>query len=329
MWAKFSNLLVWLLCLWVMPAIAETYSAAVPIVNGNVHQARQEALRQILLDAGQTGGVQVSTSSTMVNMELAESVRLQSNFQLNGFKVIRESVQDGSLVLIAEINKQDKPVESCPAPTVRLRNLEYQWVRSGNVLDMETEVLFRLAMKQEVGRYFSGALIEENRKNNASYRLQSGLVGSHSFFGRNLKLRMTFIGPDGMVISQSEFPFEHSNLTEEMVQNIGGAALKQVVLSEQSKKLLVGASVGTAKLFDCFPVIARIPPGGKGLVINTTTDLNPESPPTLIFSRAWPVKEKGQLDMVLLENFVAIKQIDTKQLILDSPSYEAGYLLFQ
>ncbi|MEY4593542.1 MAG: hypothetical protein RIR18_2437 [Pseudomonadota bacterium] len=320
--------LLWLFLIWVPLSGAETYSAKVPVLNGNVHQARQEALRLIFLEAGQTGDVQVSTNSALVGMELAETVRWRSRFEMNGFKVIHEAVEGDSLALAVEIQKQDRTVETCPAPPLQLRNLEYVWQRSSNKLDMETEILFRLAMKKGIAQAFPFSLVEE-AKSGAPYRLVAQLEGSHGFFQRNLKLTMTFIGGDGLPIQQTEFPFSHASLTDVDTQHFGGVTIKNLVLSDKSKQLLVDISRTIAEQFTCFPVVARVPSGAREWVIKPASDMVLDQLPTVIFSRSWPVKAKGQLDLLSLENIVEPKQVSSTRIVFDASVPEGGYLLFQ
>lgn len=328
MWLSIARVVLALLCLFMLPAFAETYTASVPVINGDVDQARREALRQIFLDAGQTGKVQVQTSSAMVNMTLSESVRWQSSFQVQGFKVVRESIEDGVLLLAADIAKQDQAVTSCPAPVLRLRNLEYQWLRPSNPLDLESETLFRLAMKQEVEKRFALSLLE-GLSGKAPYVLQARLAGTHSFFSRNLKLILAFVGADGTVVGQSEYPFEHAAITADEVQNLGGAALKQKVLSEKTKQRLTEALAGAAGQFDCLPVLTVIPPRHRGGVINVTTEIDPEQPPTLVFSRTWPVQNNGRLDLLKLETFVTPTYLGKTQISLPALDAQGGILVIQ
>lgn len=306
-------------------SFGDVYSVKVPVVAGDVHQARQEAVRLILLEAGQSGQVKVTTNSAMVGMELAETVRWQSQFKLGGFKIIREAVDIDGLTLVADISKQDSPIETCPAPLVRVRNLEYIWQRSS--LDLEAETLFRLTMKQKMAQAFPLALVEETPTNvPAPYRLFAKIEGSHRFFSRNLKLVMTFVGADGTLIQQTTFSFEHADVTAIDAKNIGGATIKQLVLSDKTKQLLAEASKTVVKQFDCFPVVAAVPAGLN--VVQTSSDLVDDQFPTLIFSKSWPVATMGQLDLLRLETILYPIKSDLRSVTLRTPS-AAGFVLFQ
>ena len=106
----------------ISSANAALYTGIAPVLNGDVHQARREALRTILLEAGQSGQVLIATQSTLVNMELSEAVRLQSNAVLQRFKVVQEIQEGNLLTLTADVELKDQ-LSNTPIAPIQLRNL--------------------------------------------------------------------------------------------------------------------------------------------------------------------------------------------------------------
>lgn len=306
---------------------AARYQASAPILNGDVHKARREALHLILLEAGQSGHLQLSTASTLINTELAEAVRLQSSATLSSFKVVQEMQEGDLLTLAAEIVLSDTNTtsECCASAPLQIRNLSYQWQKPASPIDPETETLLRLAMRHEVTRKLGNFLTDSTQ----AYQLRIQLQGHHRLFRSTLKLVATLVGADGQTIHTQEYPFNAWRLTENVAQDIGGATLLKPALSPATQQWFAEAISVATQQYHTLPVILPVSAAQQEVTIYPVQPYNPEQSPTLVFCKTWPVKARGEVDLLQLNTFIRPKNMTPQKITADLPFRSDGFILFQ
>ena len=309
-------------------ALAELYSATVPIVQGHVHQARNEALKLMFLEAGQTGNVQVSSSSSLVGADLRETVRMQTRYRLTTFKITEETISHDELHLSALIEKTDQPLNICPAHTVQIRNARLKWLPSTTQENPENETLLKIATLQHLETALPNALLASNDSTAAAYTIQIQPSGTRSFFTRTLQINITIIGADQNLITSLSLPFstERGPLSNQITQDAGSATFKSTALSDSGRQWVHEISAIVAGKYHCLPSIAVNPPTSHTkITVFTSTENAPHPEPTVFYSRQWPVKTEGQIDLFAVEGLMSVQRIEPKKITLDTPKSVEGY----
>jgi hypothetical protein len=309
-------------------ALAELYSATVPIVQGNTHQARSEALKLLFLEAGQTGNVQVSSNSSLVGTELRETVRMQTRYRLTTFKITEETINHDELHLSALIEKTDQPLNTCPAHTVQVRNTRLKWLPSAAQENPENETLLKIAILQQLENALPNALLATTDNPTAAYTIQIQPSGTRSFFTRTLQMNITILGADLNPITNLILPFptERGPLSTQITQDAGSATFKSTVLSDAGQIWAREISEIIAGKYHCLPSVAAVPPVPyTKITILTSTENVPQPEPTVFYSRQWPVKTEGQIDLFAIEGLMLVQRIEPKKITLETPKGVEGY----
>lgn len=311
------------LVFWPMLALADGYTATVPIVNGDVHQARQEALKLIFLEAGQTGAVNVSTRSILLNGELSDAVRFDARYRLKNFQIRNEKIAEGYLTVSALVDAFPDKLEVCPK-TVVFPRFKYQWLAPEPSTDPEGEMMFRLALENHFQQSGSDLMLPVPSKEAAAYSLQFKLQGETSFLSRDLKMEVSAVGQGGHLVEQWVFHFSGRGLTEWQRQSVGSAVLKSRVLSSAAREWITEVMAALKVKLPCLPAVL---PATLNRFQTTPLSLgdgltsHPEL--TVFFSRGWPIQGGGAIDLHKIDA-VLTAHIEGKKMTLEPLSSPEG-----
>lgn len=338
--------LVWVLVLFVpgLSASVEIFNATVPVIEGDVHRARNEALKQVFLEAtSQSGQIDIAARSFIVGNDLRETVQFLTRFRLKSFQLLGQTVSDDSLSITVRIEKEDQPRALCHS-LLPLRQFQWLWHSARPNTDPQQDALLNAAMKDALSLHMPDTLSTDpppdSPKMSLPYTLEGGTEGQHSYFSHQMRLVMTVRGADGSEILRASYPLDHTRITSEFAEKNGMATLKSTVLSRETETAIARFAEAFSRKLACLPTVARIPPASPGEPLRVTTLSNVSAPPTLtvFFSRQWPVMPNGETDLIRLDGMVGIQLSgNANEIALDAPAgdegrafaTEGGFLLFQ
>lgn len=354
------------LCLFLygMPlkSVAETYNATVPIVRGDVASARDEAIRDILWEAGLQGGALIQSKSALVQEDYVQSTVVNSRFHLRKFKVTQEEILTDRLKITALIEKEDAAPPSC-VTSFPMKNIRFEWRGTqGNKISEGARQgsfafgrLLGQALREEMGPYL---LPPEASSQEAVYRLIGTLEISDPPSSLPLQalrpllshlpfpllptgvqtVRFQFRAADGTLIKELKFPAPTTEFASLERQNLGYATLSQWVLAPEAYSLLNAVKPKLAEGLKCLPTVARIPETGPdgGFAIATDSAAQISREAIIFFASTWPITENGSIDLTRIDgnlrpqkgngslNFVGAKRLPGRKY----PA-KGGYLVFQ
>lgn len=311
------------LMVWPMLGLADGYTAAVPIVNGDVHQARQEALKLIFLEAGQTGNVSVSTRSMLLNGELTDAVRFDARYRLKNFQIRHEKIADGYLTVSARVDSFPEDLEICPQ-SVAFPRFKYQWSAPEPSTDPEAEIIFRLALESQLHQSDLDLLFPAQTQASAAYALQFKLQGESGLLSTDLKIEVSAVGQGGSLVEQWIFPFSGGGLTQWQRQSVGSAVLKSRVLSTAAREWIAEVVTALKVKLPCLPAVlpATLNRYQKTQLI-LGDGLSSHPLPTVFFSRSWPIQRGGAIDLHKIDA-VLTAHIEGKKMTLEPLSSPEG-----
>lgn len=309
---------------WPMWAQADGYTATVPIVEGDVHQARQAALKLIFLEAGQTGALNVSTRSVLIDGELSDVVRFDARYRLKHFQIRQEKQEDGYLTVSAVVEGFPIEQEACPTGLAFPR-FKYQWRAPEGVSDPEAEMLFRLALQKMLDGTDSSLLFDTRSPSSESaYTLQFQLQGSSSFLVRGLKLSVSAIGQGGHVVQEWTFPFPGASLVMWQRQAVGSAVLKTRVLSDDAQAFLGALMLDLKAKLACLPAVMPVALlQGQMQTLEFSSVIPTASDLAVFFARDWPIQAGGAIDLHKIDA-VLTHRVDGKKMTFQLPSHLVG-----
>lgn len=306
-----------------MLVMADGYTATVPVVNGDVHQARQEALKLIFLEAGQTGSVNVSTRSILLNGELSDAVRFDARYRLKHFKIRNEKLVNGYLTVSALVEAFPEDLEVCPK-SVAFPRFKYQWMPPEPSSDPEAEMMFRLALENSLKHLRPDLVLPVPTQEAAAYTLAFKLQGESRVLSRELNMAVSVVGQGGHLIQQWVFPFSGLSLAEWQRQVVGSAVLKSRVLNAAARELISDMMETLKVELSCLPAVLPVTLNRYQTTSLSLGDgMESHLVPTVFFSRSWPIQAGGAIDLNKIDA-VLTPQVQGKKMTLAPLSSPEG-----
>ena len=364
-----GGLLRWigqLLLLLSCTGYAQTYTATVPIVGADVARARQEAIKELLWEAGLQGGAGVQSTSAVVQDVLAQSTIVTARTRLKSFSLIGEEIAGDNLTITARIDKQSGGPNSCES-TLPFRNIKFEWRNRviyadgpnqypGGVLFGE---LLAKTLDEEVGGFLFprggndedvayslvGSLVTspgpDVKPESAAYRLVRSLISmvyqSEKSAGTQ-QLRFRLLGANGKLLRVFEFPVGSKGLAINVDEDRGYAKVNKWVLTNDAHALLKDVAATLVREIRCLPALVRIAEvAADGSILIPSDEASLIKQRSIVFfSEAWPIAADGEVDPTLLEGQMQSSVVGNYRLRFRSESRATerkrpaagGYLIF-
>lgn len=311
-WRKALCLFMLGFCLLPCAAFAEHYSATALIVDNDVDRARNEAIRDVLWEAGARSHLEVKTSAALVQGDASEVAVFNAMFRLKHFAITREEIVGNRLRIEVSLERMDADAGACnhPAP---LRMVAYEWrgltnPGSGDDARMMGGQMVGDALHERLNETLAAYLLPQLPSAKPLYRIAASMQrsGKGGWFSPWGALRLRITGDDGSIVREDELPIDSGDFAIRVTQNLGYATLKKWILTDATEELLNRASALLTQQVKCLPVVAKIPPlnadGSFSLQTEFASTLADRS--MFLFSNTWPLQRGGVLDMMTIEGIV-------------------------
>ena len=324
-WQVLLLLLAWSNC------YAEIYSATVPIVEGDVARARQEAIKEMLWEAGLQGGVAVESKTAVIQDLVAQSTIVSSRIRLKEFALVSEEILADRISISARIEKQSEGPSKC-ASTLPFKNIKFAWNSKASYVDGPNQYpgaqlfgdLLAKTLHEDVGDFLAvgegndenlayrltGSLVTvqgpDPKEENVAYRLVRALI---SIVHQAKKpageqhVRFQLTGANGKTIRVLSFPVGSTGLAVNITEDRGYTKVSRWIPTSEAIALVKDVAATLAKEIRCLPALVRISdvaPDGAVLFSAEAASLLKQRP-IVFFAETWPLGRDGELDPVLLE----------------------------
>lgn len=346
-WLKAASLVL-ALCFFGMPdsSHADTYHATAPIDKGDVAAAREEAIRDILWEAGLQGGALVQSKAALIQDDYLQSTVVQSRFHLKKFQITREEILPDRVRISAIVEKEDAPSGVCDS-AFPMRNIRFEWrgiqgrqggedLRQGGIAFGQ---VLSQALQQEMGPYLASA---GNAGQEPVYRIAAYLeVSGHAlgFIMPEQAIRIQIWGPTGAPLKDMSLPIGSTRLANRESHDLGYANLRKWGLTPEAGHFLDVLKTRLAEEIRCLPAIVRIPETGPDGSFSVMADIPPlaNRQAIVFFASTWPVAANGGVDLMLVDGHIQPKSHSGGMLHfpgsrrLPGRKYPSpgGYLVFQ
>jgi len=300
------------LCLSGTPvaSLAETYQATARIERGDIAAAREEAIRDILWEAGLQGGSLVQSKAALIQNDTIQSTMVRSHFHLGKFQITHEEILPDRIRITAIVEKRDAPSDVCDG-AFPMRNIKFEWrgvQGGGGNEDLQQSGLafgqsLGLALRQEIPPYL---LPIGSSSQEAVYRISAHLEASGSGLGFIMPeqaIRIQVWAPTRTLVKDIILPIGSPRLASRESHDLGYAALRKWGLTPEARTILNTIKNRLAEEIRCLPAIARIPETGPDGSFSITTDAARLAGRQAIvfFASNWPVTPDGGVDLMMVD----------------------------
>ena len=336
----------WLLCFAIsLPSFScwsDEYSASATIVGGDIQQAKQTAIREVLRDVGLTGDVEVRSATSMINDNIVQASLVSSRLRITDLSVVEEKVVGKTLNVTIRVQTQRLQSAVCEPP-IWINNVELVLQVSRNSMisgaTWDGVNLFFSALRDALTGAYPGIVAPNAGIANRPYQLVGTIEREDTTNKPVHALAFKLQGGDGAIIKQWRYTLDVSNIATKKRQSLGYADLERLVLTPDSLMQTTRIGDDLSAVLRCMPVVARIPDSvldGK-IRIKTINGMKSAAPTLVFFSDRFPVKEDGLVDLLVIGGTLEANKIGENDIYVDIPKKIAGqpfpspgaYLLLQ
>lgn len=302
-----------LLCLLPLSAFGESYSGTAVIVDNDVDRARNEAIRDVLWEAGTHSNMEVKTSSALIQGDVSEVAVFNSAFRLKQFAITREEISGNRLHIDVSLDREETGSATCDNRTP-LRVVGYEWrgLVNPGVGDDDRILGSQLvgdALHERISESLGAYLLPQKSSSKPLYKIAVSMQRSSKnawSFSAWGTLRISVTGDDGNVLAEEQLPIESGDFAVRVVQNLGYATLRKWRLTDTAEDLLNRASIHLTQQVKCLPAVVRIPATNPDGSFNIETEFASAliGHSLFFFSDTWPLQRGGGLDLMSIEGVV-------------------------
>ena len=308
------------LLLTALNCLADSFSAQAPVIDGDLAQARQFALRQILNDASLTGPIDVVAASAQVGQQFKQRTLISSQSRIQEIRVISESLDQDVLTLTLEITLDSKSPNTPCSPPFLTRQTAFAFSQALNSLPpgehSETARLFLNRLSEHL-TYRSPTLWPSHEPvENPGYTLEV-LIPKDSRIDPNWTFRL--LGADAKTITALDYPLGKERLASRQTVSLGYANLKKLALTRHGESLSSQIAEDLADVLNCLPVVIVVPEGFAGDALRVSgvpQGKTARSPAFAFYSRNFPVDVNGRIDPLRIDSILEIHSEDPENLYI-------------
>lgn len=317
----FSFYRAWpLICLLTsLNCLADSFSAQAPIIDGDLAQARQFALRQILNDASLSGHIDIVAASAQVGQQFKQRTLISSQSRVRAIRVLSESVENSILTLSLEMDIESKAPSTC-SPRFLSRHTTVALTQAINALPpgeaREKAGLFLERLSQHLPNLSPLIWPGHETAESPSYILEVELPRTYPL-DPDWKFHLS--GANGKRITTLNYPLGKETLASRQTVSLGYANLRKLALTRHGENLAGQIAQDIAAILRCLPVVVAIPGefSGDEIRLSGTPGNQPSSSPVFaLYSERFPVTANGRIDLLRIDRILDVRTDDTGTLLI-------------